>query len=96
MTDELAPPPPRKPGRPAKAYSLKTLMELREEMVRVYREMRGDRIAIGTGFSLIQVLAVIAKVTEVTQGHGLIERLEKLEVVSRVPLAERSADSETN
>lgn len=95
MTDEVIkpPPPPRKPGRPPKAYSLRSLMDIREEMVRVYREMRADRIAIGTGFSLVQVLSICAKVTEVTQGQGLIDRLAKLEAQRDVSTADERPDS---
>jgi hypothetical protein len=72
-----------------KRIRLRSLMDVREEMARVYRDMRSEKINTTSGNGLVQALMYLAKVTEVVQGRGLLERLEKLEG-QRVSDAERS------
>ena len=79
-----------------KRLRLKSLMDVRSEMARVYRDMRASRIDTETGGRLVQSLAALGKLTEVTQGRGLLERLEKLEGQRDVSDAERGATAPTN
>jgi hypothetical protein len=72
-----------------KRIRLRSLMDVREEMARVYRDMRSEKINTTSGNGLVQALMYLAKVTEVVQGRGLLERLEKLEG-QRVSDSERS------
>jgi hypothetical protein len=72
-------PTPRTKG---KRLRLRSLMDVRSEMARVYRDMRSMKLDTETGYRLVQSLASLGKLTEVTQGRGLLERLEKLEGVS--------------
>lgn len=81
-------PSPRAKG---KRLRLKTLMDVRAEMGRVYRDMRASKLDTETGYKLVQSLQCLGKLTEVTQGRGLLERLERLEG-SNVSDAERSPD----
>ena len=57
-------------------------MDVRSEMARVYRDMRSSRLDTETGYQLVRSLWCLGKMTEVTQGRGLLERLEKLEGVN--------------
>lgn len=77
------------PKPKGKRLRLKTLMDVRTEMARVYRDMRASRLDTETGYRLVQSLQCLGKLTEVTQGRGLLERLERLEG-SNVENAERS------
>jgi len=65
-----------------KRLRLKSLMDVRSEMARVYRDMRSSRLDTETGYQLVRSLWCLGKMTEVTQGRGLLERLEKLEGVN--------------
>lgn len=71
-TDDSAP-------KKGKRLRLKSLMDIRNEMARVYRDMRSSRVGPDTGYQLVRSLWCLGKMTEVTQGRGLLERLEKLE-----------------
>lgn len=70
-------------------------MDVRSEMARVYRDMRSAKLDTEVGYRLVQSLQCLGKLTEVTQGRGLLERLEKLEGVN-VADAERSSTAPTN
>lgn len=86
-------PPPRVKG---KRLRLKSLMDVRSEMARVYRDMRANRLDSEVGVRLVQSLNCLGKLTEITQGRGLLERLEKLEGQRDVSDAERGATAPTN
>ena len=60
---------------PAK-IDLKSIDDVRLEMARVYREMRGDVIETQKGTRLVYVLAAIGKLIEL---HELEQRIQKLE-----------------
>ena len=55
---------------------LKSIDDVRLEMARVYREMRGDVIETQKGTRLVYVLAAIGKLIEL---HELEQRIQKLE-----------------
>lgn len=81
--------------RKGQRLRLKSLVDVREEMARVYRDMRAEKIQIGAGNGLVQVLMYLAKATEMAQGAGLIERLDELES-RRVSTPDASANPPTN
>lgn len=60
---------------PAK-IDLKSIDDVRLEMARVYREMRGDVIETQKGTRLVYVLAAIGKLIEL---HELEQRIQVLE-----------------
>ena len=60
---------------PAK-IDLKSIDDVRLEMARVYREMRGDVIETQKGTRLVYVLAAIGKLIEL---HELEQRIQDLE-----------------
>ena len=60
---------------PAK-IDLKSIDDIRLEMARVYREMRGDVIETQKGTRLVYVLAAIGKLIEL---HELEQRIQDLE-----------------
>jgi hypothetical protein len=91
-TDEQGTPGGKRKGQ---RLRLKSLMDVREEMARVYRDMRAEKIQIGAGNGLVQVLMYLAKATEMAQGAGLIERLDELES-RRVSTPDASANPPTN
>jgi hypothetical protein len=70
-------------------------MDVREEMARVYRDMRTEKIQVPAGNGLVQALMCLAKTTELTQGEGLIERLDELEA-RRVSTSDSGANPPTN
>lgn len=86
-------PTPRVKG---KRLRLKSLMDVRSEMARVYRDMRAAKLDTEVGYRLVQSLQCLGKLTEVTQGRGLLERLEKLEGHRDVSNAERDSAAPTN
>lgn len=55
---------------------LKSIDDVRLEMARVYREMRGDVIETQKGTRLVYVLAAIGKLIEL---HELEQRIQDLE-----------------
>ena len=55
---------------------LKSIDDVRLEMARVYREMRGDVIETQKGTRLVYVLAAIGKLIEL---HELEQRIQNLE-----------------
>ena len=65
---ELMPTPAR--------IDLKSIDDVRLEMARVYREMRGDVIETQKGTRLVYVLAAIGKLIEL---HELEQRIQDLE-----------------
>ncbi len=65
---ELIPTPAR--------IDLKSIDDVRLEMARVYREMRGDVIETQKGTRLVYVLAAIGKLIEL---HELEQRIQDLE-----------------
>lgn len=71
-------------------------MDVRNEMARVYRDMRRSALDSETGYQLVRSLWCLGKMTEVTQGRGLLERLEKLEGHRDVSNAERDPAAPTN
>lgn len=75
-----------------KRLRLKSLMDIRNEMARVYRDMRRAELDSETGYQLVRSLWCLGKMTEVTQGKGLLERLEKLEGVSVSDADRRATD----
>lgn len=88
-TDDSAP-------KKGKRLRLKSLMDIRNEMARVYRDMRRSELDTERGYQLVRSLWCLGKMTEVTQGRGLLERLEKLEGQRNVSDAERGAADPTN
>ena len=64
-----------KPTTPSR-IDLKTIDDVRLEMARVYREMRGNAIEAAVGTKLVYVLSAIGKLIEL---HDIEKRLEALE-----------------
>jgi hypothetical protein len=67
-------PPRRRPG-------LKTLHDVRREMARVYRDMRGSKIKSSDGTRYAYVLASIGKLIESAELQARIEALEALQAI---------------
>lgn len=56
---------------------LKTADDVRLEMGKVYREMRGNRLDMSDGSKLVFVLGQIGKLIELAEFEKRIEQLEK-------------------
>lgn len=69
-TEIIEAPPPQK-------IRLHTADDVRVEMARVYREMRGGSLDVKKGCSLVYVLGQIGKMIEVSIVEKRIEQLEK-------------------
>ena len=69
VTGRLDPTPP--------TIHLKTADDVRLEMGKVYREMRGNRMDMADGTKLVYVLAQIGKVIELNEIEKRIELLER-------------------
>ncbi len=65
---------------PPRWMSLKTLMDVRVEMARVYRDARSKKIPSGEATRLAYILTAIAKAIE---SEELARRAELIEVVTR-------------
>ena len=87
--------PVRKRGRPRQSFTLKSLWDLRDEMVRVYRDMRNGKVDVGDGYRMVSALNIVADVTEKAQGAGLVARLDELEA-RRVSTSDSGANPPTN
>jgi hypothetical protein len=57
---------------------LKTADEVRLEMAKVYREMRGNRIDISDGCKLVYVLGQLCKIIETSEVQKRIEAVERI------------------
>lgn len=64
-----------KPTTPSR-IDLKTIDDVRLEMARVYREMRGNQVEAAIGTKLVYVLSSIGKLIEI---HEIEKRIMKLE-----------------
>jgi hypothetical protein len=65
---------------PPRWMSLKTLMDVRVEMARVYRDARSKKIPSGEASRLVFVLAQVARIIE---SEELARRAELIEVVMK-------------
>jgi hypothetical protein len=70
-TSEVLPTPPR--------IDLKTIDDVRLEMARVYREMRGNSMEAQQGTRLVYVLSQIGKLIEI---HEIEQRITALETLN--------------
>ena len=55
---------------------LKTADDVRLEMARVYRDMKGNKVDMADGTKLVYVLGQIGKMIELTEFEKRIEKLE--------------------
>ncbi|MBQ0795762.1 hypothetical protein [Zhongshania sp.] len=63
-------------GTPQK-INLKSADDVRVEMARVYREMRGRTLNVNEGSKLVYVLSMIGKMVELSAIEKRIEELER-------------------
>lgn len=61
----------------SRRIDLKTLNQVRSEMARVYRDMRGGKIRTDDGSRLTYVLGQIGKLIEIADLERRVEELEK-------------------
>ena len=66
-----------KPDPTPREIKLKTADDVRLEMAKVYREMRGDRMDMADGTKLVYVLGQIGKAIELSEIEKRIELLER-------------------
>ncbi len=67
------------PGEDDSGPRLESVGDVQREMARVYRAMRGKRLAISDGNGLTQTLQYLAKVTEIASELEALEKLDRLE-----------------